>query len=60
MDYFFGTDMQKDTIVHALHTVALDTTRTNKVVTIPNIQEVYINGEALGLEAIWTSASSTP
>ena len=49
MDYFFGTDMQKDTIVHALHTVALDTTRTNKVVTIPNIQEVYINGEALGL-----------
>ena len=49
MDYFFGTDMQKDTIVHALHTVALDTTRSNKVVTIPNIQEVYINGEALGL-----------
>ena len=49
MDYFFGTDMQKDTIVHALHTVALDTTRSNKVVTIPDIQEVYINGEALGL-----------
>lgn len=49
MDFFFGTDMQKDTIVHALHTVALDTTRSNKVVTIPNIQEVYINGEALGL-----------
>ena len=49
MDHFFGTDMQKDTIVHALHTVALDTTRSNKVVTIPNIQEVYINGEALGL-----------
>ena len=49
MDYFLGTDMQKDTIVHALHTVALDTTRTNKVVTIPDIQEVYINGEPLGL-----------
>ncbi len=49
MDYFLGTDMQKDTIVHALHTVALDTTRSNKVVTIPNIQEVYINGEPLGL-----------
>ena len=28
MDYFFGTDMQKDTVIHALHTVALDTTRT--------------------------------
>ena len=49
MDYFLGTDMQKDTIVHALHTVALDATRTNKVVTIPNIQEVIINGEPLGL-----------
>ena len=32
-----------------LHTVALDTTRTNKVVTIPNIQDVVINGESLGL-----------
>lgn len=49
MDYFLGTDMQKDTIVHAIHSVALDTTRTNKVVTIPNIQEVIINGEPLGL-----------
>jgi hypothetical protein len=49
MDFFFGTDMQKDTIIHALHTVALDTTNTNKVITIPNIQEVYINGQALGL-----------
>ena len=49
MDFFFGTDMQKDTVVHALHTVVLDATRTNKVVTIPNIQEVYINGEPLGL-----------
>ena len=49
MDFFFGTDMQKDTVVHALHTVALDATRSNKVVTIPDIQEVYINGEALGL-----------
>ena len=49
MDYFLGTDMQKDTIVHAIHTVALDATRSNKVVTIPNIQEVVINGEPLGL-----------
>lgn len=49
MDYFLGADMQKDTVIHALHTVALDTTRTNKVVTIPNIQDVVINGESLGL-----------
>lgn len=48
-DYFLGTDMQKDTIVHAIHTVALEITRTNKVVSIPNITDVAINGESLGL-----------
>ena len=49
MDYFLGSDMQKDTIVHAINTVMLDTTRTNKVVSIPNIQDVVINGQNLGL-----------
>ena len=49
MDYFLGSDMQKDTIVHAINTVMLDTTRTNKVVSIPNIQDVVINGQSLGL-----------
>ena len=49
MDYFLGSDMQKDTIVHAVNTVMLDTTRTNKVVSIPNIQDVVINGQSLGL-----------
>ena len=49
MDFFFGTDMQKDTIVHAIHSVSLDPTRTNRVVTIPDIQDVVINGESLGL-----------
>lgn len=48
-DYFLGTDMQKDTVIHAIHTVALDATRTNRVVTIPNITDVAINGESLGL-----------
>ena len=49
MDFFLGTDMQKDTIVHAIHTVTLDPTLSNKVVTIPDIQDVIINGESLGL-----------
>ena len=49
MDMFFGTDMQKDTIIHAIHTVTLDPTLSNKVVTIPDIQDVIINGESLGL-----------
>ena len=49
MDFFFGSDMQKDTVIHALHSVALDTTRTNKVVAVKDIQDVVINGESLGL-----------
>ena len=49
MDYFFHTDMQKDTIIHNLYTVALDTTRANKVVAVKDIQDVVINGESLGL-----------
>ena len=49
MDWFFHTDMQKDTVVNAIYTVALDPTLSNKVVAIPNIQDVVINGESLGL-----------
>ena len=49
MDYFFGFDMQKDTVVHSIHSVLLDPTRTNTVVTVPNIQDVVINGQSLGV-----------
>ena len=49
MDFFFHTDMQKDTVINAVYTVALDPTRTNKVVAIKGIQDVVINGESLGL-----------
>lgn len=49
MDYFLHTDMQKDTVINALYTVALDATRSNKVVAVRNIQDVVINGESLGL-----------
>lgn len=49
MDMFFGLDMQKDTIVHAIHSVMLDSTNSNHVVSITGIQEVVIDGEPLGL-----------
>ncbi len=49
MDWFFHTDMQKDTIVHAIYSVELDPTLSNKVIAVPNIQDVAINGESLGL-----------
>ena len=49
MDFFFHTDMQKDTVINAVYTVALDPTRTNKVVAIKGIQDVVINGQSLGV-----------
>ena len=49
MDRFFGMDMQRDTVVHVIHSAALDMTHSNKVVTIPDIQDVVINGESLGM-----------
>ncbi len=49
MDYFFMTDMQKDTIIHTINTVTLDETKTNTVVSINNINEVIINGNPLGV-----------
>ena len=49
MDFFFHFDMQKDTVIHNLYTVALDATRSNKVVSVKNIADVAVNGQSLGL-----------
>ena len=54
MDQIFGLDMQKDTVVHTIRSVELDETRTNRVITIPDIADVIIvhsdgSQEALGL-----------
>jgi len=49
MDMFFHTDMQRDTVIHAIYSASLDATRSNKVVVIPGIQDVAVNGESLGL-----------
>lgn len=49
MDWFFRMDMQKDTIVHAINTVMLDPTASNKVIHINNITSVIVNGQDLGL-----------
>lgn len=49
MDWFFHTDMQKDTIVHGIYSVLLDPTRTNTAVAIEGITEVTLNGRDLGL-----------
>lgn len=49
MDYFFSFDMQKDTIIHTIHSVMLDPTKQNIPITISNIQDVVVNGKSLGL-----------
>ena len=53
-DYFLGMDMQKDTIVNAVHSVNMDPTLTNTVVHIRDITDVILvhsdgTQEALGL-----------
>lgn len=47
MDSFFNMDMQKDTVIYAIHSVMLDPSMSNRVYTISSINEVLINGNAL-------------
>jgi hypothetical protein len=49
MDQFFHTDMQKDSIIHAIYSVALDPTHSNTVVGIPGITDTIVNGQSLGV-----------
>ena len=49
MDIVFHSDMQKDTVIHSIYTVTLDPTLSNRVIAVPGIQEVTINGHALEL-----------
>ncbi len=48
MDSIFHTDMQKDTVIHALHSMSLNTTTDNTVVTLEGVQSVTVNGIDLG------------
>lgn len=49
VDLTFGLDMQKDTVVHAIHSVMLDPQGHNVPHTITNITEVSVNGIDLNL-----------
>ncbi len=49
MDSVFGLDMQKDTVVHGIHSVMLDPTRSNVPTGIENIRDVAVDGKSLGL-----------
>lgn len=49
MDLFFHTDMQKDTVVHAIYSVALNPAHANSAVGITGITDTAVNGRSLGL-----------
>ena len=49
MDMLFDMDMQKDTIIHSINSVALDTTNSNIPISINDIKTVMINGNELGV-----------
>lgn len=49
MDILFLTDMQKDTVLHTIATVELNTLGENKAIVLENIRDVIVNGQALGL-----------
>ena len=48
MDRLFHRDMQKDTIVHTISSVMLDSTNSNIPITIDGITSVAVNGRDLG------------
>ena len=49
MDKFFGLDMQKDTVVHTIHSMMLNVSDNVDPSTIKGIQEVVVNGKELGV-----------
>lgn len=49
MDQIFHFDMQKDTVINSIYSVALDPTKTNQVVEVTGITDTVINGESLGV-----------
>lgn len=49
MDWFFGFDMQKDTVIHNISSMMLVTDGSNLPARIDDIQTVIVNGTELGL-----------
>ena len=49
VDHLFNMDMQKDTVIHTIRSVALHPEGKNIPVTIDNITSVVVNGKDLGL-----------
>lgn len=48
-DMIFKPDMQKDTVIRSITSVALDPTKSNTPVTVDGITSVVVNGRELGV-----------
>lgn len=49
MDCLFGADMQKDTVIHTISSITLNTQGLQRPVRISNITETAVNGQVLGI-----------
>lgn len=49
VDTLLQKDMQKDTVLHEITSVALDPTRSNIPITMSGIRDTVVNGQSLGL-----------
>lgn len=49
MDQLLGYDMQKDTVIHTIHSVTLDPEGHNIPYTVSGIAETAVNGQKLGI-----------
>lgn len=49
MDSLFGLDMQKDTIITKISSIALNSTGANRPIAITNIEDTAVNGVSLGI-----------
>ena len=50
MDYFFHTDMQKDTVVTSISSVLLNPNGVNDPIKIKDIADTAVNGYSLGID----------
>lgn len=49
MDFFFGKDMQKDTVINTINSVLLTEGNINEITSIKNITDTVVNGHSLDI-----------
>ena len=49
MDFLFGKDMQKDTVINSINSVLLTEGKVNQITRISGITDTLVNGQSLGI-----------